>query len=413
MMNLSDLLMVEAKSRMEADAAAAERKAAEINACRAEMGRALELLAGWEFKAEETVYTRNEGQSLEYVQMTLDSPTFGRFYLVGAMTDKGPVGQWRNFDRYSNHHPKNRVQVLQTGSASSPAEVGKFFADLRDEQAEATAKAAREEAERREKQRLNRVAKLRHELLDTSIQYDRFPDGEQAAALLAELAGLVPAEEVALTERQWQARWKLRQEYLAALAADEAAEQQARAEYKLALDGYKAAYRAWHEAATAVRAANKAHADELQVRFNEPFGLYRLVYAIGIVEEGDKFVEERSVECLAPAPGGGRHWEITSGGRVKNFWYNPALVLKIGETRQTTPLEYHRAPGVGLWQYTGQDDDILYYAPGREPAEAAAALAAVMQAVPAEPEPPEGLRYEDVKSVRGQVMLDDDSYRWR
>ncbi len=184
-----------------------------------------------------------------------------------------------------------------------------------------------------------------------------------------------------------------------------------RARYAQQLADYQAVFAAYWAEKTRVQAANATRVEVLQARWNEPYQIYELTYALVAVdgEDGERYLDTKTVICLYPAENG--FHRVLKGGQIKAVqvqhpvWFTPPQTVYPAEALT-------HAPGIDIGKFTGGYEQEIYYPPLADREAVARDIAATMTAIPAEPPQPEELTWKDWKTVRGKVMNDDPNYTY-
>ncbi|MBE7553775.1 MAG: hypothetical protein HS126_22140 [Anaerolineales bacterium] len=358
-------------------------------------------LAGATFEEAECGIRNNE-RDVDYYQVPLLLPGYGRFWLVA--TPHGPDMChvfWENHSHANREYMGNNHDLVQL---QDEVGFGNFL--LR-------RKTAYEKAE---EQRRLKQAELRKKEADDLAQRlnnqhrSDFPTTAEAVeAILSQIAELAPGGyDIAGLRSVWQTNFNLYQQRLEQQRLDDEQAAEHKRRYAEKLEEFKAAWQRFVENREHLWQINRARLAPLQEKYNQPFEVYELCYALYVpaLDEDGPYAEKESCDCLWPYLNG-FHREIGRNGVIRPYRYSDSHVYKIGMEREVQPVSYKNAGRYQLMDLLGEDV-ALRYVPGTDPEEIAAAVRQTFEPIPAEPQPDPMLSYNDVKRIqRGQEPEDE------
>lgn len=286
------------------------------------------------WRAEDYGGNQKRGAHLPgYMSWRIEHPKYGGFRLwvaVGATSEEGGplVPVVRADDLHVQVHP-----VINGSSGRVCLNNESAMADFFGDRAEATQK---EQAEARQK----KIKSLSRPLAVHVVQYDR----ETVGDMMGELIQLDPDNAEAY--RQGYSEWlKRKDEADAERAKLEAEEAATKAEAEVqrqkqaqAAQAYREALTAWREAYEQVAQTNKANLKgmQAQTRYDEPFRLWELSYALsGRDEGGEEMFEERSFYVLSSTPRDGMWevWDMTEERVSRTVVFNATWLKELGSVQ--------------------------------------------------------------------------------
>lgn len=260
------------------------------------------------------------------------------------------------------------------------------------------------------------VKQARIKEIENLFRYHRqsvgFPQTvETADAIFAKLHNLSPErdEEWDTLRQRWEEQFELLKQDM--VEAREKKDEQARlrAEYKAAKETYQTEFAAYWAEKERIYAVNLDRFEALQARWESPFTIYYLTYALVATdkEEGERYLETKTVTCLHPADG--EYHRVIRFGKV-------TLVKYAHEVSQTAPVEVRPGDtsgfGIDVGVFTGVFEQEIRYPPDVDCEAVARDIADTFEPVPTAPNAPEILAYNDVRTIEGRIKSDDPDYTY-
>lgn len=362
----------------------------------------LEKLAEAGAEIEEGGYgTQNEGKQIGYLEYPISLPGFARFWLVCQPYGTDAIQMyWQNHSQGNRdyHHASHRmIQVTDQPG------FGNFLLERQE-------KYQKQEAERQQKQAQNRQ-KEAEELVRrlTNWRLGGFPETEAAAGdVITAVSLLSQAHDLEMLRQEWQKQLQEMQQFRADQEAERLAGIEQKRLYAEKLAEFKTAWQRYVAARERIWVVNRARLAPLQEKYNQPFEVYELCYALYVpaLDEDGPYAEKESCDCLWPYLDG-FHREIGRNGVIRPYRYSDSHIYKIGKEREVQPVSYKNAGRYQLMDLLGEDV-ALRYTPGTDPEEIAAAVQQTFEPIPDEPAPDPMLSYSDVQKIKRGQEPDED-----
>lgn len=243
--------------------------------------------------------------------------------------------------------------------------------------------------------------------------YPRLHTEDEARAALERLKAYYgPEQDADLDDlfTEWQAGHDRLAQENAERAVLEQQRKTEREQYRQSLADYQAAFAAYWAEVQRIGAANTARVEELQARWDQPYQIYELTYALVASaddEGGERYLETKTVTCLHPAQGD--YQQVLSYGQVKLTQFQHVVSWQPPVKVKPTDSNSH-APGIDIGKLTGIYEQEIRYHPLTDRAKVAGDIAETMTPLPVEPTPPETIKYDDLKTAKGRVMRNDPEY---
>jgi hypothetical protein len=344
---------------------------------------------------------RNNDRDVDYYQVPINLPGYAKFWLVAT-----PHGPDMCHVFWENHSHGNRQYVTdhETIQVQDEPGFGKFLLKR---------KAAREKAEEQRRQKQAELRKKEADSLALRLGNQHrgdFPTSAEAAeAILSQIAELAHGGfDIAGLRTVWQTNFNLYQQRLEKERLDNEQTAERKRIYTEKLAAFEQAHQAWRAERERIWKFNRERFPALQEKYNQPFEIYELCYALYVpaLDEDGPYIEKESCDCLWPYQNG-FHREISRRGAIHPYRYAETHVYKIGEEREVRPVNYRHAGRYSLLELLGEDV-ALCYVPGTHPEEIAEAVRQAFKAVPDEPQPDPMLNYNDVRRIMLGKEPEDD-----
>ncbi len=345
---------------------------------------------------------RNNERDVDYYQVPILLPGYGRFWLVA--TPHGPDMChvfWENHSHGSREYMGNNHDLVQL---QDEAGFGHFLIRR---------KAAYEKAEEQRRQKQAELRKKEADSLALRLGNQHrgdFPTSIEAAeTILSQIAELVPGGfDIAGLRAVWVTNFNLYQQRLEQERLDNEQMVERKRLYAEKLAAFEQTHQAWRAERERIWKLNRERFPALQEQYNQPFEIYELCYALYVpaLDEDGPYIEKESCDCLWPYQNG-FHREISRRGAIHPYRYSETHVYKIGEAREVRPVSYRHAGRYSLLELLGEDVG-LCYVPGTQPEEIAEAVRRAFKAVPAEPQPDPMLNYNDTRRIVQGLAPEDE-----